>query len=358
MYYFIILLRTIAVAFITNSHFKGVYPFDFMAFGGGIGVAIFFMISGFLLSEIRPEISFVGWYCKKIIRMYVPFLIFSFFRLFLGILGIKVCGINKTLGDGNIIIITGIQILYKMKIQEYMDIVFPLDYWFVYVIAILYALYFFYIKYIVRRYAEKADAEKAYKKTLQITGIILVVIFVAWYFLLDKTVGEVLRNPYFIMWIVWFICMLIGYWIRKSEIAHSKRKAILWIFGMLFFIALYLFTKVFIGKNELMNLQILLPISYVGCAYCSFRFFMNNEIMCKKIIDSKLINGLFGKVISMVSTASLEVYYVQFIWIKLLKDIVFPVNWLVIVIAIIVNAYILNRLSEYIIKLVSSRSKY
>lgn len=358
MYYFIVLLRTIAVAFITNSHFKGVYPFDFMAFGGGIGVAIFFMISGFLLSEIGPDISFVGWYCKRIIRMYVPFLIFSLIKMLLGILGIRVCGIKKTLGDGNIIIITGIQMLYKMKTQEYMDIVFPVDYWFVYVMAILYALYFFYIKYIVRRYTEKADQEKVNKKTLQITGIILVVIFVAWYYLLDKTVGEVLRNPYFIMWIVWFICMLIGFYIKKSKVSHLKRKAIVWIFGMSFFLILYLFTKVCIGKNELMNLQILLPISYIGCAYCSFRFFMNNENMCKKIIDSKLMKGLFGKVISMVSATSLEVYYVQFIWIMLLKDIVFPLNWLVIVISIIVNAYILNRLSEYVIKLVSSKFKY
>lgn len=38
--------------FIANSHFKGVYPTDLLSFGGGFGLALFYMISGFLLADM------------------------------------------------------------------------------------------------------------------------------------------------------------------------------------------------------------------------------------------------------------------------------------------------------------------
>ena len=41
MFHFIEILRFIAIAFVANSHFKGVYPNDILAFGGGADLRCF-----------------------------------------------------------------------------------------------------------------------------------------------------------------------------------------------------------------------------------------------------------------------------------------------------------------------------
>ena len=58
MIQFIEVLRAIATALIANSHFKGVYPTDLLSFGGGFGLALFYMISGFLLAKIKRITKF------------------------------------------------------------------------------------------------------------------------------------------------------------------------------------------------------------------------------------------------------------------------------------------------------------
>ena len=50
MYAFVELLRAVAVLLITNSHFDGVYPWN-ISWGGCPGVALFFVITGFLLKK-------------------------------------------------------------------------------------------------------------------------------------------------------------------------------------------------------------------------------------------------------------------------------------------------------------------
>lgn len=71
MIQFIEVLRAIATALIANSHFKGVYPTDLLSFGGGFGLALFYMISGFLLANIKRSTKFTEWYFKKVARLYI-----------------------------------------------------------------------------------------------------------------------------------------------------------------------------------------------------------------------------------------------------------------------------------------------
>ena len=61
MYSFIELLRALAVLLITNSHFDGVYPWD-ISWGGCPGVAIFCLISGFLLVNGGSDHNFFPWW--------------------------------------------------------------------------------------------------------------------------------------------------------------------------------------------------------------------------------------------------------------------------------------------------------
>ena len=68
MIYFATVLRALAAMLITNSHYTGVYPTDFIANGGLLGNVIFFAVSGFCLCN--PKQSFPRWYGKRIVRMY------------------------------------------------------------------------------------------------------------------------------------------------------------------------------------------------------------------------------------------------------------------------------------------------
>lgn len=64
LFSFVELLRAIATALITNSHFDGVYPLD-ISWGGCPGVALFFSISGFVLVKSVTRESFLPWWIKK-----------------------------------------------------------------------------------------------------------------------------------------------------------------------------------------------------------------------------------------------------------------------------------------------------
>lgn len=314
MYYFIECLRFLAVALITNSHFKGIYPIDFIATGGGYGVTIFFMISGFLLADIKKEISFKQWYCKKILRIYIPFIIFSFFEFILKIINLG---------------------FEEWTMMNIVNLLFPLKYWFAYVIAFLYIIYFLFVKHIRN------------KQKVLISIVTLIISFGIWYLFLDKSM-EILLNANLIMWIIWFISMLIGFWIRNFECAERKHsRNLLWITVIFISILIFFVTKICIAKHIFMYLQIFLPVSYIGFAYSIFHLFRNAEKICQKIINTAFL----GKLITMVSNASLEIYYVQFIWIKLLKNILFPLNWILIVFFLITSAYILHIISNKLVKL-------
>ena len=77
------LLKCLAALLITNSHFNGLYPesISFLAFGGFFGNSLFFLVSGFLLSNC-DKVVFPKWYTKRVLRIYLPYLIIIPFLLF------------------------------------------------------------------------------------------------------------------------------------------------------------------------------------------------------------------------------------------------------------------------------------
>ena len=67
---FIVYLKAIACFLITNSHCRDIYPWFFLAIGGGHGNAIFFAVSGFCLANIKDD--FFTWIKKRIVRVIKP----------------------------------------------------------------------------------------------------------------------------------------------------------------------------------------------------------------------------------------------------------------------------------------------
>ncbi|RJW42835.1 hypothetical protein DXC97_01575 [Lachnospiraceae bacterium TF09-5] len=47
----------------------------FFHFGEGFGLGIFYLISGYLLANIKSDTSFPKWYFKRLLRLYMPLLI-------------------------------------------------------------------------------------------------------------------------------------------------------------------------------------------------------------------------------------------------------------------------------------------
>ena len=322
MFYFIEILRAIAVALITNSHFKGVYPNDILSFGGGLGLALFFMISGYLLANIKDETKFTKWYFKKIVRLWVPLWIVRIIEFSIGF---------RTVDN-----------FYDFFIQ----FVFP-GAWFSGAIAVLYILFYMYVKYVINKKGKKST----YCALLVLAALYLVLFFVKSplgmfnisELRIEKTFS--IETPYLISQIIWFSCMLLGAHIRKNATTEDKstKNTAIKFFLSIAFVGLFLAIKLLIEKPQFAMFECLLATSYIGFAYNIFNCFMGLEKICCKVLKNP-----FGKIVGIVSKCSLEIYYIQFLLISKLKNIIFPVNFVALCVAIIVSAYFVHWLADKI----------
>ena len=71
--HFINYLKAIAVLLVLNSHLDSIYPISALGFGGGLGNALFFCVSGYTWAGLHSKKkSFGSWYLNKIKRIWVP----------------------------------------------------------------------------------------------------------------------------------------------------------------------------------------------------------------------------------------------------------------------------------------------
>lgn len=321
---FVDAVRAIAVFLIINSHSKGIYPLDIMAFGGGLGLALFFMLSGFLLTNITEQTRFFKWYWQKIIRLYVPLWIYMI-----------------------------VEILLKPNFSaSFIEVanafIFPTNYWFTAAMLLLYALYYWFIKALYLKYGNHAIYGGIAVLAISFIFLYTTEVSIA-SFSLEKLRNNSfgLESPYTIMQIIWMICLLLGVWIKKNISVEKGKRNQLWGGIVVAVVNVFVFMVA-----KLWGKPILLPISYIGFAISLFFAFMKNEDLFKKITRTKI-----GRIINIVSVCSLEIYYVQFIWIRLLRSISFPVNWICLWTITILSGFVLNRVSAKLIKKLRSTVK-
>ena len=291
MIQFIEVVRAIATMLIANSHFKGVYPTDLLSFGGGFGLALFYMISGFLLANIKPNAKLTSWYTKKVVRLYIPLVILKLIEMLIGYLKIETVG------------------------QFFREFIFPAS-WFGASMIILYLVYYWIVKFL---YAKKG-----------MSSIWIVDIFVAISFF-----------P------IWLTSMLVGFQLRKRydslKTKQKGKKKWLYIGGIFIFMIAFFVVKLFEKRGAETVLMISLPVIYVGFAYCVFCFLRELEEKVQKFPDN-----ILKQVVFLVSSCSLEIYYIQFPWIHLFRNYVFPLNWILIVSVTVVSGYVLHRISNIV----------
>ena len=322
MIQFIEALRAIATVLIANSHFKGVYPTDLLSFGGGFGLALFYMISGFLLANIKPNTKLTSWYFKKVARLYIPLIILKTIEVMVGYLRIATAD------------------------QFIRAFIFPAS-WFGASMLILYLLYYMVIK-------------KMYlKKGIRVVGLIHIIDLVL-FLLLFVTKIDIgifsletlavadtfsIETPYIISLPIWMSSMLVGFELRKVYDASEKpvKDRPEWLYGAGIVIAMIAFFTVKICEKRGVGstLMIVLPIIYIGFACTLFRFLMTKEKKLKAIP-----NNIWKKMVGTISACSLEIYYIQFPWINLFRKNVFPINWVLIVAVTLISAYLLHFVSD------------
>ena len=317
---FIEVLRALATALVANSHFKGVYPSDILSFGGGFGLALFYMISGYLMANMKEDTRFSKWYFPKCLRLYIPLYLVRLLELLLGYEQIN-----------------------SFR-SFFIDFIFPGS-WFGGSMVILYVLYSVLVKYWL-----KGESGHRVGIVLGISAACYGILFatkpgIAAWSIQSLKIEEPfsVETPYLITQFVWLSCMVIGYWLRKTGVTAKKNYPMLGaiVFSVLVFLGQRLLTR----NGQYMVLEVILGPVYIIFSLSAFLLLSKCEAGCQKLLGT-----LGGKLISIVSMCSLEIYYIQFMWIALLKDLLFPVNLILLFVAIITSAYAVHWLSRTIVK--------
>lgn len=317
---YIEILKAIATLLIFNSHLKGVYSSDILSFGGGFGLAIFFMVSGFLLGNIQPQARFIPWYRKRVIRLILPLLIWRFVEIAIGYTRID----------------SIIDIFHKF--------IFP-GTWFGGAILLLYVLYWVVVKYLYNSHGTKI----LYSILIGLMILFLLEFITrpafATFSLQTLQIEDTfsVETPYQVTQLVWFFCMIVGLLIRKNSRSLVKRKCCIAFF--IFSVSLFFVIRKLQAQYQI--IQMLLPLAYVGFALSIFVYLKDFEDKLTSFFQSHI-----GKGIKTVGDMSLEIFYTQFIWIYFFKSLVFPVNIFVIFVMTLISAgclrFICNRLLKSI----------
>lgn len=152
-----------------------------------------------------------------------------------------------------------------------------------------------------------------------------------------------IETPYFITQFVWLICMMLGYCIRKASFIYTKKVSLYVVFAasVLSFFAIRILNRD--GNHS--GAEYFSIVIYVSFAFSLFMIMKSEEQRCKRYWRT-----FPGKIISVFSVCSLEIYYVQFLWIEWLKQLLFPLNLILLLVAIALSAYAVHWIASKIFK--------
>lgn len=312
MIVFINFLKALAAVLITNAHYIGVYPTDWLAHGGMIGNIIFFAVSGYCLYNIKENI--VVWYSKRFVRVYLPTLLISVVYILIG--------------------------YFKLSDEQnlFWWLVYPTFYHFVLSILILYIPYYVIIK-----------TEKLRRHLLPVMLAIAAVFAIIYVFAFDKTYYHIddIHNP--MVRFMFLESMLLGAWFRENDNKYRNKYPVRFFFLSAVMCAVFFASKLIFSRVAAASeFQFLNQVVLMLLLYCVFRFFA--------AIDGKLEKspGFIQKIIDYISKITLEIYLVQHMLIEYLDlphKFPFPINFFVLTASIILLATVLHYVTKPIINL-------
>lgn len=270
MYAFINLVRAIASCIIVNSHLTPIYTYDFIAKGGAFGNSLFFLASGFCLANCKG--SFGSWYSKRLLRLYVPLFLVSALYIYPG------------------------ETLFTDIIFSY---IFPVNYWFLCSLIILYPFYYFVVKY-------------PFKNRKYIYSILLTILYFTVYWILNTSSYIVESISFYgirFSYIFSFFLMLLGAFFKKHyDIIKNKfhQKHFYFLFACFCSFILYFGFIFAMHKYNLYALQFIETFLCITTSSTLFIFFLLLEDFWRKSKDSKLL-----KFLNFLGNHTLEIYLLQ-----------------------------------------------
>ncbi len=311
MFEFINYLKLIATVLITNSHFKNIWPTSALATGGLLGNVIFMAVSGFLLYNIKT--NFVKWFSKRFFRVYPALAIFTLFTVFIGEYPLN------NLNDA-----------FKL-------FVYPTNYIFLVWLLICYCIFYFVVL------VDKKNG-KFLETATAFVFLVWILVYVVFY---DKSVYRVdnVSEPFILF--LYTESMLMGALYKKCRKNFlggvDLTPKILLTVGCL---VAYFASKVIFSRVEaLLPLQVVNQLVILVTLFSVFDLFMSLEHVFKKIPEK------VNLVVKHISNITLQIYIVQFIVIKYCEKIPFPINLIVVTLAIIAVATLLYYIEDLIRKL-------
>ncbi|MBQ9900814.1 MAG: acyltransferase family protein [Clostridia bacterium] len=304
---FIVLLKFAACLLIINSHCREIYPYFFLAVGGGHGNALFFIISGYCLANIKP--GFLDWYLKRVRRI-IP-------------AALLMMTVGLALNYG-----AGIVDSRQSGLQFVAD-----RYWFIWAIMIYYVLFYWVVK-------------NSQIKRLLIFLLIYFTGYVLLYtFCIDKS--QFCMEPEGFSWFkvyFYFGIMLTGGILKKIGQPEMKpetiRKKLFLPLVILIMIAGITWAAeywmIFI-KGTGYGIQFFIHLSVYVFTVSVFLLFLS----CENLIDPN--NAFFRKCVTPVAQSTLEIYLVQVSLIFIVLGFAFPVNWLMFVLISIGGGLLLHK---------------
>lgn len=299
--YFINLLRVLAAVCITNSHFANVWPISGIASGGMLGDVLFFAISGYCL--YRPEFKmqdFGRWYIKRIRRIYITVILIALLTCFFTGLPASASGWLHTF-------------------------IYPTNYHFVSSIMMLYIVYYVWMNLL-----------KRWKISIGISAVFFsVAVLIVYVLTFDKSWYHIdMVENHFIRFL-FFAAMLLGAYFREAEQKIEKLTSNnAWKNGMLAIVSIivYFAVRLAVPRFGLYAVQILTWAAILFASYCIIRWAESLELFLIKL------PGKVKGILEYFAGITLQIYLVQFPIIERFETFVFPINLLVITIAIIVAA--------------------
>lgn len=286
---FITWFKAIACLLILNSHCRSIYPFYFMAVGGGHGNGLFFVLSGYCLAEIRTP--FLPWYGKRIRRI-LPM------TLLVAALGLLVDGLTTGLPNT-----VGLILLLCLN-----------RYWFVWAILIYYVGFYF-----IFRRGQKGAAVLV----LLLHGVgylLLYLLVVERHTFSIELEGFSPFKVYF-----YFSVFLCGGLIRlcSEVIEHwsSNRKVLctaIIAFSCLVWCGEY---AVMMVAHSAYGLQFLIHLSVLVFSVAMVALGLGLEVRFPRP------KGIFGNIVTVLSDSTLEIYLVQVTIQHYAEQLPFPINW-------------------------------
>lgn len=290
---FVTYLKVIACILITNSHCREIYPLYFLAIGGGFGNAIFFILSGYCLADIK--FPFKKWYKKRCVRILLPLCITICMSLFF---------------------------VEKFSFPHLKTLLTPVlfygdKYWFASAILLYYIIFF---------YVFKTHNLIRIKATIiiHIIGYIIIYLFNLHkpYFWIEPE-GFSVFKVYF-----YFGILLLGGYLRTispriEQNIKFKRTNLFLIFSIIFSALLWVwvYAMIVVFKTAY-TIQFLIHLCVCIFAVSLLVLAIN---LSSKI---KMLHGQFGKLITLISASTLEIYLIQVTILPYFAKYDFPINFI------------------------------